>query len=89
MSLTPVAPHSLTARPLVIPDSAEVTLEVESRSHNFLVAADGRSAKCGEGQVLTIRRSPYDAHIVKPKKMTYFSTLRHKMMWGADTRVMK
>lgn len=89
MSLTPVAPHSLTARPLVIPDSAEVTLEVESRSHNFLVAADGRSAKCGEGQVLTIRRAPYDAHIVKPKKMTYFSTLRHKMMWGADTRVMK
>ena len=56
---------------------------------NKSVAADGRSAKCGEGQVLTIRRSPYDAHIVKPKKMTYFSTLRHKMMWGADTRVMK
>ncbi len=87
LSLTPVAPHSLTARPIVIPDNAVVTLEVESRSHNFLVAADGRSAKYDEGQILTIRRAPYDAHIVKPKKMTYFSTLRKKMMWGADTRV--
>lgn len=87
LCLTPVAPHSLTLRPIVIPDDAVVTLEVESRSHNFLVAADGRSAKYDEGQILTIRRSPYDAHIVRPKKMTYFSTLRQKMMWGADTRV--
>lgn len=86
LCLTPVAPHSLTVRPIVVADDAVITLEVESRSHNFLVAADGRSAKYDEGQVLTIRRSPYDAHIVKPKKMTYFSTLRQKMMWGADTR---
>ena len=53
---------------------------------NKSVAADGRSTKCDESQVLTIRRSPYDAHIVKPQSMTYFSTLRKKMMWGADTR---
>lgn len=87
LCLTPVAPHSLTARPLVVPDSAVITLEVESRSHNFLVAADGRSSKYDESQILTISRSPYDAHIVKPKSKTYFSTLRQKMMWGADTRV--
>ncbi len=86
LCLTPVAPHSLNVRPIVLPDTAVITLEVESRSHNFLIAADGRSAKCEESQVLTIRRSPYDARIVKPKGMTYFSTLRHKMMWGADTR---
>lgn len=87
LCLTPVAPHSLTARPLVVPDSAVITLEVESRSHNFLVAADGRSSKYDESQILTISRSPFDAHIVKPKSKTYFSTLRQKMMWGADTRV--
>lgn len=86
LCLTPVAPHSLTARPIVVPDNAVITLEVESRSHNFLVATDGRSAKFDESHVLTISRSPYDAHIVKPKRMTYFSTLRQKMMWGADTR---
>ncbi len=86
LCLTPVAPHSLTVRPIVVPDNAVITLEVESRSHSYLVAADGRSAKCSESQVLTIRRSAYDARIVKPKDMTYFSTLRQKMMWGADTR---
>lgn len=87
LCLTPVAPHSLTARPLVVPDSAVITLEVESRTHNFLVAADGRSSKYDESKILTISRSPFDAHIVKPKSKTYFSTLRQKMMWGADTRV--
>lgn len=86
LCLTPVAPHSLNVRPIVLPDNVEITLEVESRSHNFLIAVDGRSAKCDESQVLTIRRAPYDAHIVKPHGMTYFSILRKKMMWGADTR---
>ena len=87
LCLTPVAPHSLNMRPIVVADDSVITLEVESRSHNYLVAADGRSIKCGEGQTLTIRRSPYDAHIVKPKDSTYFSTLRAKMMWGADMRM--
>lgn len=87
LCLTPVAPHSLNVRPIVLPDNVEITLEVESRSHNFLIAVDGRSAKCDESQVLTVRRAPYDAHIVKPQGMTYFSTLRKKMMWGADTRL--
>ena len=72
---------------IVVADDSVITLEVESRNHNYLVAADGRSIKCGEGQTLTIRRSPYDAHIVKPKDSTYFSTLRAKMMWGADMRM--
>lgn len=85
--LTPVAPHSLNIRPLVVADTSKITLEVESRSHNYLIAADGRSAKCDESQVLTIERAPFDAHIVKPQGMTYFSTLRRKMMWGADTRL--
>lgn len=86
LCLTPVAPHSLNVRPIVLPDTAVITLEVESRSHNFLIAVDGRSAKCDESQILTIRRAPFDAYIVKPRGMTYFSTLRQKMMWGADTR---
>ena len=87
LCLTPVAPHSLTARPLVVPDSAVITLEVESRTHNFLVAADGRSSKYDESQILTISRSPFDANIVKSKSKTYVATLRQKMMGGADTRV--
>jgi len=84
--LTAVAPHSLNIRPIVIPDSAVVTLEVESRSHSFLVAADGRSVSCSEGTVISLRRAPYTIKVVKRSGKQYFSTLREKMMWGADVR---
>lgn len=86
LCLTPVAPHSLNVRPIVINDDSEITLEVESRSHNFLVAIDGRSEKLLESTCLTIRKAPYTINIVKRDSRSYFSTLREKMMWGADHR---
>jgi len=86
LCLTPVAPHSLNIRPIVVGDDAEITLTVESRSHNFLVAIDGRSEKCEEGTRLTIRKAPYDIRIVKRISHRYFSTLREKMTWGMDGR---
>jgi NAD+ kinase len=84
--LTPVAPHSLSIRPIVISDDSIITLTVESRSHNFLAAIDGRSEKLIEGTKITIRRAPYDIKIVKRSSRRYFSTLREKLMWGADNR---
>lgn len=89
LCLTPVAPHSLNVRPIVIPDDSEITLTVESRSHNFLIAVDGQSGKCTENARLTITKAPYSARIVKRSNQRYFSTLREKMMWGADTRMVK
>ena len=86
MLMTAVAPHSLNIRPIVIPDKSEVTLDVESRSHSFLVAVDGRSEKLREGIRLTLRRAPYNIQVVKRSGKQYFSTLREKMMWGADVR---
>ncbi len=86
LCLTPVAPHSLNIRPIVISDASEVTLTVESRSHHFLIAVDGRSEKCEEGIQLTIRKAPYTVHIVKPRNTRYFSTLREKLSWGLDAR---
>lgn len=86
LCLTSVAPHSLNVRPIVINDDSEITLEVESRSHNFLVAIDGRSEKLLESTRLTIRKAPYTINIVKRDSRSYFSTLREKMMWGADHR---
>lgn len=86
LCLTPVAPHSLNVRPIVINDDSEITLEVESRSHNFLVAIDGRSEKLLESTRLTIRKASYTINIVKRDSRSYFSTLREKMMWGADHR---
>lgn len=85
-SMTAVAPHSLNIRPIVIPDSSVIELDVESRSHSFLVAIDGRSEKCKEGAKLMLRRAPYIIKVVKRSEHRYFNTLREKMMWGADVR---
>ena len=84
--LTPVAPHSLSIRPIVISDASVITMTVESRSHSFLIAIDGRSEKLAEGTELTIRKAPYITRIVKRNGQKYFSTLREKMAWGVDQR---
>ena len=86
IAITPVAPHSLNIRPIVINDDWEITLDVESRSHNFLVAIDGRSETCREGTRLTIRKADYYIKVVKRPDHIFFHTLRDKMMWGADGR---
>lgn len=86
LCLTPVAPHSLNIRPVVINDTAEITLDVESRSHNYLVAIDGRSERMTEGTRLVIRKAAHTIKIVKQRNQRYFSTLREKLMWGADQR---
>ena len=85
-SMTAVAPHSMNIRPIVLSDSSEISLTVESRSHNFLVAIDGSSEKCKEGTRLTLSRAPYDVKVVKRSRQSYFNTLREKMMWGVDAR---
>ena len=86
IAITPVAPHSLNVRPIVICDDWEITLDVESRSHNFLVAIDGRSESCKETTQLTISRADYSIKVVKRFNHIFFDTLRNKMMWGADVR---
>ena len=86
LSLTPVAPHSLNIRPIVLNDNVEIKIEVESRSHNFLVAIDGRSINLHEGTVLTIHKAPFVTRIVKRRGHNYYSTLRKKLMLGADSR---
>ena len=86
LCLTPVAPHSLNIRPIVLSDDSVVTLSVESRSHNFLIAIDGRSEKLVETTTVTIRKAPFPVRIIKPSGQRYFSSLREKMMWGMDIR---
>ncbi|WP_321438737.1 NAD kinase [uncultured Bacteroides sp.] len=86
IAITPVAPHSLNIRPIVIRDDWEITLDVESRSHNFLIAIDGRSESCNENSRLTIRKADYNIKVVKRYNHVFFDTLRTKMMWGIDNR---
>lgn len=86
LGLVPVAPHSLTVRPVALTDDAVITLRVSSRNHRFLVSIDGRSEKCSEDTVLTIRRAPYSILVVKRPGHSFFRTIRTKLMWGQDVR---
>ncbi len=85
-SLTAVAPHSLNVRPIVISEDSEIQLTVESRSHQYLVALDGRSEALADTTRLTLRKAPYRVKVIKRAGTKYFHTLREKMMWGADQR---
>ena len=89
IGLVPVAPHGLTVRPLTLPDNLEIKLTVESRSHNFLVAIDGRSESCLDTTQLTIRKAPYQVFVLKRPETTFLHTLRSKLLWGSDARVIE
>lgn len=84
--ITPVAPHSLNVRPITMNDDAVIELSVTSRSHNFMVAIDGRSESCNEGCKLVLRKAPYSVRVFQRKNHSFFATLRNKLMWGADSR---
>ncbi len=85
--ISPVASHSLNTRPVVLCDDVTITLRVKSRSHNFLIAVDGRSESVPEGSTLTLRRAPHTVGVMKIKHKNFFDTLREKMLWGVDQRV--
>lgn len=87
ITLTPVAPHSLNMRPIVLTDDCEVEMKVESRSHSFLIAIDGRSHSVSDHVHLAVRRAPHVVRVVKRPGQTFFGTLCKKMMWGADQRI--
>lgn len=86
LCLTPVAPHSLNIRPLVIPDTCVLELKVESRTHNFLVAVDGRSQTMCDSTAIRITKAEHSIQILRNPHHHYFATLREKLLWGVDLR---
>ncbi len=84
--ISPISPHNLTVRPLVIPDSITIRLKIVSRSEKYLVAIDSRSYEVDTDTELYIARAPYCAKIVNFPKQNFYNTLRNKLMWGADRR---
>ena len=87
IALTPVAPHSLNVRPIILNDDITIRLQVKSRNHNFLASIDGRSQNLDDHVELMIRRAPYRIHLVKRSNSHFFDTLRNKLLWGADKRI--
>ena len=84
--LSPVASHSLNVRPLIIPDTWDIELEIFSRSNSYLIAVDGHSKVLDEKTKLRITKADYTIKVVKQKDYTFFDTLKNKLMWGVDKR---
>ena len=84
--LTPIAPHSLSARPLVINDNTAREIKVNSRSQNFLIALDGRNESCDESTTIKVRKADYRQLIIRRQEHTFIQNLQEKLMWGMDIR---
>jgi len=84
--ITPIAPHNLNARPLVIPDKTEIRLKVSGREENYLVSLDSRIASVKNESVLIIKKTPFKINMVEIDGETFLKTLRNKLLWGEDKR---
>ncbi len=84
--LSPIAPHNLTVRPLVLPDSAVLQLSVDTRDHQFQLALDSRTVDLDVDTTVTVRKADYTLKMIRIENISFYSTLRNKLMWGADKR---
>lgn len=84
--LTPIAPHSLTVRPLVISDDAVISFEIQSRSGQALVAVDNVTELVDQQTEVAVRKAAFTANLVRLPSRTYFATLRGRLNWGLDQR---
>ena len=84
--LSPISPHSLTMRPLVVRDDSEITIRTHSRASHYEVSIDGEVTLCPTGSTLTIARAPYCARVVQLQGNNFARTLRQKLLWGTDQR---
>ncbi|MGG8497600.1 NAD kinase [Tenacibaculum sp. TC6] len=84
--VTPIAPHNLNARPMVIPDDISIQLEVSSREKDFIITLDSRIATVNLDTKILIKKAPFTIKSIMPKNQSYLRTLRSKLLWGEDTR---
>ena len=84
--LSPIYPHSLTMRPLVVRDDSEIMIRTHSRATHYEVSIDGEVTLCPTGSTLTIARAPYCARVVQRQGNNFAKTLRQKLLWGTDQR---
>ena len=84
--LTPIAPHNLNARPLVIPDHTTIRLEVSGREDKHLISLDSRIATVNINSMITIKKAPFTVKLVELKGQSFLKTLRKKLLWGEDKR---
>lgn len=84
--ITPIAPHNLNVRPVVVSDDHKLTFKVETRSTNYLVSCDSKTETFDTSSIFTIGKAGYNFNLVRLNNESYLSTLRNKLMWGLDAR---
>ncbi len=86
LSITPIAPHNLSIRPLIIRDDTQIKLRVSSRENHFLLAMDSHVESVSTKSELFIKKAPFELPMIALKDQSFLKTLREKLLWGKDTR---
>ena len=84
--ITPIAPHNLNARPLVIPDEMEIELRVSGREEHYLVSLDSRITSVTNETLLRIKKTSFQINMIEFKDEGFLKTIRKKLLWGEDRR---
>ena len=84
--ITPIAPHNLTARPLIIPDDSELTLKIKGREEQYLVSLDSRITSVSNETTLTVKKTDFYISIIEFREDGFLRTIRKKLLWGEDKR---
>lgn len=84
--ITPIAPHNLNVRPIIIPDDVKLTFEIEARSTKFLLSCDSRTVTVDRSVKIGIKKADFNINLIRLNNESYLTTLRNKLLWGIDTR---
>ena len=84
--LTPIAPHNLNVRPMVVPDHMPIKLSIEGRERKYLISLDGHSMPISQKEEVTVYKADYMVNVIKFEDNNFLDTIRNKMLWGIDKR---
>ena len=84
--ITPISTHNLTVRPIVIPDNSLIKIQVESRESDYFASLDSRAISIPSFTELYVKKESFHINLVKMNNQNFFSTIRHKLLWGNDAR---
>jgi len=84
--LTPIAPHNLNVRPMVVPDHLPIKLSIEGRERKYLISIDGNSKSISQKEEVMIHKADYMINVIRFEDNNFLDTIRNKMLWGIDKR---
>jgi len=84
--ITPIAPHNLNVRPMVVPDHMPIKMSVEGRGRSYLMSIDGKPMNIKQGQEIIIKKADFMINVIKFEDNNFLDTIRNKMLWGIDKR---